>query len=47
MSHSQKKIPWYQKTGIVILISFLGSFLGFATIASFLGISSDKYENKN
>ena len=41
MKRKSEKIHWYQKTGIVILFSILGSFLGFASIASFLGIRLD------
>ena len=42
-----KKIPWYQKTSVVIMSSFLGSLIGFASIAALLGVKSTDKLNKD
>lgn len=42
-----KSLPRYLKTSRVIIISFLGSLLGFASIATFFGISVDDKLNKD
>ncbi|MGX7395457.1 hypothetical protein [Carnobacterium mobile] len=42
-----KKVPWFQKTPIVVLTSFLGSLICFASIAALLGVkNTDKLNEK-
>lgn len=42
-----EKTPWYQKTPVVILVSLLGSLIGFASIATLLGVSIDDELNED
>lgn len=47
MKNNEENTPCYLKTPIVIITTLLGSLLGFATIASLLGVKVDDELNKD
>ncbi len=42
-----KKLPWYQKTSRIAAISIIGAVLGFASIATLIGVGMDSELNKD
>lgn len=42
-----EKLPWYLKTSRIIAISIAGALLGFASIATLMGVSMDDELNKD